>query len=264
MENNLKSKSISTVTGEDSSCYAVLNLRPSPVDHRDRVYQQTKATVRPLVDLTEWDSAVDSQGSLGSCTAHAVTNAFELLLKKLYAEQYHDLSTLFVYYHARLFENRLSTDSGAYIRDGLKAAKRYGVCKNSLWPYVESKFDVQPHPDCYVDASGRVVSSYEKLYTLTDLLEVLNANRPVVTGMRIYSGFYQVDQNHSVVPLPAAAEASIGAHAVTLVGYDVAQTQFLAKNSFGTDWGNGGYCWIPFDYMRMHAFENWCFDIAIK
>ncbi len=42
-----------------------------------------------------------------------------------------------------------------------------------------------------------------------------------------------------------------GGHAVLLVGYD--DRGFLAKNSWGTDWGDGGYFRISYDYHRLYS-----------
>jgi|JRYL01.1.fsa_nt_gb hypothetical protein len=42
-----------------------------------------------------------------------------------------------------------------------------------------------------------------------------------------------------------------GGHAVLLVGYD--DRGFLAKNSWGTEWGDGGYFRIAYDYHRLYA-----------
>lgn len=251
-------------SGNDSTYYSCTLTLPSKADENDYIYKQNRELVRETVDLREWDGPVESQGTVGSCTGHAITNAFEIQMKKMYPEQYYELSTMFVYYHSRLFRDNLTKDSGAYIKDGLKAVKRYGICKQTLWPYDVDKFDVQPHPDCYVDASRRVVTLYERLYSLTDILEVLNANRPVVTGIRIYESFYNINENNDVLSIPSYSETSVGGHAMVLVGYDISKGQFIAKNSFGDDWGSNGYCWIPFDYIRMEAFENWSFDIAVK
>jgi C1A family cysteine protease len=46
-----------------------------------------------------------------------------------------------------------------------------------------------------------------------------------------------------------------------MVGYRLPEQQFLAKNSFGTAWGDRGYCWIPFEYLEQHGYDRWVFDI---
>lgn len=38
-------------------------------------------------------------------------------------------------------------------------------------------------------------------------------------------------------------------HAVSIVGYD--NSGFIIKNSWGKDWGNGGYGWLSFNYHRL-------------
>ena len=51
-------------------------------------------------------------------------------------------------------------------------------------------------------------------------------------------------------------------HAICIVGYDLTRKLFLIKNSFGTGWGDKGYCWMPFDYADRHVFERWVFRIS--
>lgn len=40
-------------------------------------------------------------------------------------------------------------------------------------------------------------------------------------------------------------------HAVSIIGYD--HSGFIIKNSWGKDWGNGGYGWLSFNYHRLFA-----------
>lgn len=49
-----------------------------------------------------------------------------------------------------------------------------------------------------------------------------------------------------------------GGHAVTIVGYD--ERGFIIKNSWGTEWGDGGYARIAFDYHRLYAAEALLID----
>jgi C1A family cysteine protease len=239
-----------------------LDAVPSIADDRDYRYSQSKIALKESVDLREWDSVVDDQSYIGSCVGNAIANAYELMVRKLYPEKFVELSRLFIYYNSRLFDNSYKEDIGTYIRDGLKSASRYGVCSEKLWPYVEENFNSQPPPECYVDASQRIVTRYETLYTLRDMLEILNDNRPIVVGMNVYTGFMEMNPTRSVVRVPKESDSFIGSHAVALVGYDLDRQLFLAKNSFGTNWGDQGYFWIPFEYARTEVFEKWCFDIS--
>ena len=51
------------------------------------------------------------------------------------------------------------------------------------------------------------------------------------------------------VPLPGTSEVAIGAHALLAAGYDDSRNVFSVRNSWSANWGDKGYCYIPYDYM---------------
>lgn len=236
---------------------------PSGFDARDWRYKRASTGIRESVDLREWDSVIENQGSLGSCSGNAMTNAYELTVKRLYPDRFTELSRLFVYYNSRMIDNTTGEDVGAYLRSTLAAVRHQGICAERLWPYDESKFDVPPHAVCYVDSANRTITSYELLDTLDDMLDALNQNKPVIIGLTVYESFNYVDEDNPVVQLPRAGDSG-GGHAMTAVGYDIAQRKILVKNSFGTRWGMNGYGWLPFDYVNSESFEKWIFDISTQ
>jgi len=70
-----------------------------------------------------------------------------------------------------------------------------------------------------------------------------------------------ITNKNPVIPMPGEYDFVVGGHSVTIVGYSLPKRQFIIKNSFGSDWGDGGYCWMPFEYFDMYVFEKWTFDI---
>jgi len=52
-----------------------------------------------------------------------------------------------------------------------------------------------------------------------------------------------------VVNLPTVDERPIGGHAVLAVGYDDGSQRFMVRNSWGAEWGQGGYFSIPYAYV---------------
>jgi len=84
-----------------------------------------------------------------------------------------------------------------------------------------------------------------------DIKLILSQNIPVIAGIQIYSSFESDETAKTgIVPLPdTAREQLLGGHAIMLVGYDDAQKSFIVRNSWGTTWGNRGYCLMPCDYL---------------
>lgn len=238
------------------------NIKPSLPDIRDYIYRSNSTEVlRESVDLREWDTIVESQGSIGSCSANAITNAYELCVNQNYPEYFTHLSRLFIYYNTRSEYGEIQRDEGIFLRDGLKSLSKFGVCSEELWPYNEDKFDNQPTEECYEDAKRRKILKYQKIISIYYITEVLNNNKPVVFGMEIYDSFMNLNERISIVNFPSRKEKSLGGHAMCMVGYDLEKRLFLAKNSFGPSWGDNGYCWIPFDYIKQEGYDIWTFDI---
>jgi C1A family cysteine protease len=52
-----------------------------------------------------------------------------------------------------------------------------------------------------------------------------------------------------VVPMPKPSESVVGGHCVVAVGYDNTKRVFIIRNSWGTTWGQKGYCTMPYEYL---------------
>jgi len=241
-------------------------VRADPQDWRDRYYNFARATSpREYVDLRPWASPVEDQLHLGSCVGQAVVGAYELLLNKLDKTKFTDLSRLFVYYNARLLDNITDEDVGAYVRDGVKAVNKFGVCSEQMWQYLVEKFANAPSIQSYEDAKIRMINKYYRVQSIQDMVDALNTNSPIVASMNVYDSFYDLENPGTyVLPMPKNNENLIGGHAIAFVGYDLNKKLFLGRNSFGTDWCMEGYFWIPFDYVEKDFMDNWVFDIRVN
>lgn len=237
-------------------------IKRSEPDPRDHVFKQSHPLIMKEVDLRVWDSSVEDQGSLGSCASHAMTSAYEIMVNIGYPEKFVDLSRLYVYYHTRYLEGSFLVDQGVlYLRNLMKAVNKYGVCSEILWPYLVENVTSQPTPDCYADGLKRTITEYKRLETSTDVLESLTMSKPVIIGLDIYDGFMDVSKENPVVTDPTG-QTIVGGHAMVIVGYSVDSKWYIAKNSFGVQWGDQGYCYLPFDYADTHGFEMWNFQIS--
>src|SRR4029078_3276887 len=84
--------------------------------------------------------------------------------------------------------------------------------------------------------------------------ENLAQGAPVVIGMMVGESFMQ-DMMGKDVWQPTPGDESMrgmGGHAMCVVGYDDRKYggSFLIMNSWGPQWGNNGFAWIPYQYFN--------------
>ncbi len=229
--------------------------RPSPPDHRDHMYRSPFTGALPTkVDLA-FDPVFD-QGNIGSCGPNsAVSDIIFAALRQDAAHIGTVPSRLFVYYVTRMVQNTVNMDSGVENRAMFKALAQYGWCDESLWPYDVSKFTVKPPKNAFDQAAGRKIVQYLRVnQSLDDMRACLasgvsGVGDPFVFGFTVYESFMSdAVAKTGIVPMPSKSEETVGGHDITFVGYDDTTQMFKFKNSWGTDWGLGGFAFMPYAY----------------
>ena len=227
---------------------------PELPDQRDLLYAVPLSIMKAIptsLDLRAQCPPVYDQGQLGSCTANALGGAYEFNRKKQGKPDFMP-SRLFIYYNERVFINTVNSDSGAYIRDGIKTLNRDGVCPETEWPYIISQFTHKPSAQCYNDAAKNQILSYQKLNNAirTQLQGCIAEGYPFVFGFTVYESFMSATvAKTGIMPMPGAHEKVVGGHAVMAVGYDDAKQAFIVRNSWSANWGIKGYFYMPYAYI---------------
>lgn len=231
-----------------------------PVDTRDHIYNPAAlgagSTVLPAtVDLRSNDSPIQDQGQLGSCTGNAIAGMIDLIDKK--NKKNLQVSRLFIYYQERLIEGTVNYDSGAYIRDGMSAVHNYGAPLETVWPYIINRFATRPSTAAYSDAALRKVTSYQKCLNFTAVKTALSQGYPVAVGFDVYQSFESsATAATGIMTYPNVyREQLLGGHAVALEGYydnfrGTGKGYFIARNSWGTSWGDHGYFYMPYQVIQ--------------
>lgn len=231
--------------------------KPDKLDTRDYKYTVTQKASPSIVDLRTFCSPIENQGSLGSCTGQAIAGAIELLNKR--NRKPTDVSRLFIYYYERLLLGTVNYDSGAYIRDGIKATNHYGASLESYWPYDIRKFRQEPISEAKTDALNRKVTLYERVNDFNGCIDALSNGYPVVMGFCVYDSFMSKNvAKTGIMPYPnTKREKLLGGHAVLLVGYNKTKKVFIVRNSWGTNWGDKGYFYMPFDIVKPNMSSDY-------
>jgi len=203
--------------------------------------------------ITEY-TPISDQGKLHSCCANAGVDALEILMGQ--KGKIVQLSRLFAYYNARLYENKQKVDDGTQIRFIFDSFKRYGVAEESTWPYDISKVNVQPILEAYKEGQDNLITAYYRIdesgNDRCDAIEkAIRANMPVVFGTAVSKEyeFYKNGDDNKIWSIPAS---TIGRHALLITGirYKNGNRQFYIRNSWSEKWGIQGHCWFDSSYIE--------------
>lgn len=206
--------------------------------------------IMPVVDLRPKFGPIEQQGAPNACVAHAATSVVEAVLGVS------DLSRLFVYWNARSYAGQTSYDAGCQPRYAMKSISQYGAPPESDWPYDTTKLTVKPSSYSYNTAQliRPKIKAYQSVQSFSALKTALNQGLPVMFGMMVPDTFVSVTKYTGYQPGIAATSRWLGGHSMVVCGYDDAadggKGMFLVRNSFGSNWGSNGYCWIGYEWFQ--------------
>jgi hypothetical protein len=204
------------------------------------------------VDLRPFMTEVENQGETNSCAANAVAGAYEYLVKQHLGEESYDVSRMFIYYNGRALDGCEEEDGGSVIGSLIQSLREHGACSEETWPFDPERVNEQPSDEAYEEASEFLVEDTAIVPTELDAWRAaLAEGSPIIFGLSLFDSFDR-HRKPGLVPTPSTRESSReshGGHAMLAVGYSDPDRVFIVRNSWGDEWGDEGYCYIPYDYI---------------
>lgn len=234
-------------------------------DVRDRIYRGARApfVVPSQIDLREFAGPIKDQGEEGSCTGHAFSSAREWIARK-YERSSPILSPQYLYVEELIADGSFPKDEGATPRTACHVLTALGCCETGLYPYVAGKL-TNATAEQTANASRYKTGAYHRIGTIANFLNCLSDPTPwpVLIGFTVYDSFMsQQVADTGIMPIPKPGEQPQGGHEVLCLGYDLAKQLALLQNSWGDEWGQKGYFWMPFETITSPDTDLWMVHIG--
>ena len=186
----------------------------------------------------EFYSPAESQQGLNASSAYSVSALITYYEHRTFGRQF-DGSPLFLYKMSRLLM-QWSGDSGATLRDTIKALVRFGVPPRKFWTDLPGQFDDEPSAFLFSYAKTFEYLRYVRLDppeqepedTLATVRSFVGAGFPVVFGVTVFDSI----GDEAEIPFPSLADTALGGQALVAVGYD---------DNLGTCSGRGAFRVAP-------------------
>ncbi len=249
---------------------ATLDTLPDGIDLRDWVYHPALLPVPPtLVNCARVPEILD-QGQQGACTGFALAAVANYLLHN--QGQTRRVSPHMLYELARRYDEWPGEwYEGSSARGAMKGWLRHGVAQPALWNSAR-----QMTPQVVEDAMNCPGGAYYRVNhrQVRDMHSALAEVGIVYATLMVHEGWNKpgpdkvtVDYHERGKPrsltLPVIArqgKADAG-HAVAIVGY--AASGFIVQNSWGANWGAGGFALLPYDDYLQHATDVWVVQLGV-
>lgn len=218
---------------------------PDDISHTDTIYSAGFADSPSSAFLSQWSIAYLDQWQTESCVGFACAGAIWTALGAMGKTQVLP-SPLAIYHDARRLKNGRGSelvDNGCSPRYAWESL-RDGIILWDDWPFVASAVNQDPDWCARKTAIDRSWLNWSRIEFRTGVQRRVSTGNPVCMGITVDDGFESWKG-----PEPWRLTGTIrGRHYVYIVGYD--EGGVMIANSWGPDWGHGGYGWVAWDEVE--------------
>ena len=212
--------------------------------------------IPPSADLSPSMPEPGDQGNQGSCVGWAVAYALKSYHERVERQwsldtDDHRFSPAFIY---NQIKGSPDCKGGTLFVDALNLVRREGVAPLNRFRYRDSECSLIPDAATKQQAKTFAIADWRRVNPMDDV-EIkthIASGFPVLVGITVDQAFVDLS---GFEPYTQFTGPNLGGHAMVIVGYDDARSAFKLINSWGGDWGEGGFGWVTYKALRQVVRE---------
>lgn len=240
-----------------------LDLRKDQPDFRDQRYEPPMINlpvVRSLSVFKRRGIPILNQGREGSCAGHALATVANYLLKSQRGQEI-KTSPRMLYELGKRYDQVDGEDyEGTTLRAVVKAWYKHGVCLEDTWPYRADREDRDFTEGRAKEAAKFPLGAYKRVdhRNLSHVHSAVTECGVLLAGAITHEG-WTMPSKFSGVIRPGGEKG--GGHAFVVVGYDA--QGFYIQNSWGENWGMGGFGLITYADWLENTMDVWAVRLGV-
>lgn len=249
----------------------IIDVRPDDTDARDYIFKPKLTVLPEMVDNCENPIKVLDQETEGKCVGFALAAIININisinLRKRYekSSEKDSVSASMLYEMAQRYDEWKGENyAGTSLRGAMKGWHKHGVTTEALWAkFQNGEVGID---SVLKDAFRRPLGAYYRIID-SDVLHVQAAvveGDAVLASAWVHSGWDDnkllgADEAHPELKrklkrIPKKIGKK-GLHAFAIVGYT--PYGFIIQNSWGKEWGSGGYALLGYDDWFENRQDAW-------
>ncbi|KAE8132854.1 hypothetical protein BDV38DRAFT_287329 [Aspergillus pseudotamarii] len=250
-----------------SGLYHFQSACPDLPDSRDHIYEAEDRTLRRRVDLRPSCPPVYDQLKAASCVANAIAGAYEFISMK--QNLHFSPSRLFIWYYGRQMTH--PDDRDAVLKNlGMSFREVTASVQNKTGHMKIAEYNAKtkyfvPGAKAAKKPAARAQKRAHQHATVKyfsfpgkerkKLKDSLDRGYPFLFLLVPSDGLKRIGGDYGYtlkMPTPAELKKWKGRHGLLAVGYDDDDNEevFIVRNSWGARWGDGGYFYMPYAYLK--------------
>lgn len=248
----------------------ICNMRPSENPEQDFTIVQAflaagldekkvEASLPSKLDLREDWWSIKDQGPTGACAGFSASSLCEYVFTKTARLQPGEqISPRPLWMGAKETDvwKKPSTfieQEGTSLTAILKILQSDGCVTEKFMPF--NTLFTKPMQTYYLNAARLRILSYFNLGKSIDAWKKwMSQYGPIYCSITVDSTWQNATQTNGILEKYDSSRI-YGGHAVVICGYDSETKRVLFKNSWGDEWGDGGFAW---------ASESWCLQAVLE